>query len=529
MSDEFSGPFDRPKRIQIQKQILLLFLVGVLGIGAALAAVYFLSGRNAAGTEEKLRAAVQNTVRVRTVSQSASGSRFSSPRLNRRMTSSTSSADPSAVKPQNSEPSQFAAIPIASPSSIPTKFGKILISEIQIEGTSKDDEFIEFYNPNDFAVSLEGWTIKKKTAGGKEYALISEATLKGKTIEAKSYFLAARTGSAIPITPDVLWPKSNTIAENNTIVIYGKLDGKTVIVDAVGFGDAYEFEGAPAPNPGNGETLSRKSANDTDNNAADFIISVASPRNSKLGAGFINPQAAPSPIPTPSPTPASSPSPLQSPSPILTSSPQVTPTPSPSPSPTPSPSPIPSPSPSPTPTPTPQPSSSPSPSPSPTIAARKILINEVQIAGATAYDEFVELYNPGDSALDLSGWALKKKTSSGTESNLVSKTSFTGVIPARGFFLIAHQTGYTGSVAPDLRYSGSTYSVSASSTVLLYDASGLLIDEVGFGGASDFESAPALNPANGQSIERKNFQDTDNNADDFGLLDTPTPQNSQSG
>lgn len=63
-----------------------------------------------------------------------------------------------------------------------------------------------------------------------------------------------------------------------------------------------------------------------------------------------------------------------------------------------------------------------------------VVINEVQIAGVTSDDEFVELFNPTNSAIDLTDWRLTRATAAGNESNLVS--SLSGTIPAGGYYLI---------------------------------------------------------------------------------------------
>ena len=52
--------------------------------------------------------------------------------------------------------------------------------------------------------------------------------------------------------------------------------------------------------------------------------------------------------------------------------------------------------------------------------ADHVVISEVQIGGATANDEFIELYNPMGSPISLEGWYLTKKVSSGSENNLLS-------------------------------------------------------------------------------------------------------------
>ena len=174
-------------------------------------------------------------------------------------------------------------------------------------------------------------------------------------------------------------------------------------------------------------------------------------------------------------------------------------------------------------------------SPSPPVTYPKILISENQIEGQTAKDEFIELYNPNSQSVDLTGWALKKKTSGGNESNLVSSAKFSGIIPSGSYFLIVPQPNddgspnYQGSALPDLYYSGKTYSIAGNNTVLLYDPNGNLVDKVGFGFAQDFETAPAENPPPGKSIGRKwdennqTYQNTDNNQNNFEIQN-PTPK-----
>ena len=173
-----------------------------------------------------------------------------------------------------------------------------------------------------------------------------------------------------------------------------------------------------------------------------------------------------------------------------------------------------------------------------TISGRSqtVLISEIQLAGENARDEFVELFNPSDSPVNLAGWRLRRKTSSGKESNLVTK--FPDIImPPFTFLLIAHED-YRGEVKADLSYSSTSYSVAANNTVLLYNSDGEVVDRVGMGNASEPETSPTLNPDPGKSIERKLIvlknglcgpaMDTDDNNRDFILRDNPAPSNSSS-
>lgn len=179
-----------------------------------------------------------------------------------------------------------------------------------------------------------------------------------------------------------------------------------------------------------------------------------------------------------------------------------------------------------------------------------IVISEIQIAGNNATDEFVELYNPTNNVVNLAGWKLTKKTSTGsTETNLVSSASMSGTIAPHGYFLITHPTDYTGSTTADKTYSTSN-SIAADNTVLLYNnaPTPAVVDKVGIGSVVDFETAATATPTAHKSIERKalntstsatmaiggtdeflgNGEDTDNNAADFIIRDVPQPQNSSS-
>ena len=165
-----------------------------------------------------------------------------------------------------------------------------------------------------------------------------------------------------------------------------------------------------------------------------------------------------------------------------------------------------------------------------------LLISEVQIAGVTARDEFVELFNPTSTGIPVDGWKLVKHTSTGSASNLLSSSKFPNVIILPyTFFLIAHPD-YQGGVTPDVSYSAASNSLASNNAVLLIDPNDVVVDLVGLGDASDFEGQATVNPADGQSIVRREIalpsgilapaQDTDDNSADFILSDTPTPQNS---
>jgi hypothetical protein len=182
--------------------------------------------------------------------------------------------------------------------------------------------------------------------------------------------------------------------------------------------------------------------------------------------------------------------------------------------------------------------------------ASHIVISEIQLSGkttGTGLDEFVELYNPTDEVVNLIGWKLKKISSTGSESNLVS--SISGIINPHSFFLIANPN-FSGGVPVDQYYSATTSGLAADNAAILYSKSGsnfIEVDKVGIGDAINFETSPVGTPSAGASVERKanenstsdsmttgadeflgNGEDTDNNFNDFILRNNPDPQNSSS-
>jgi len=175
--------------------------------------------------------------------------------------------------------------------------------------------------------------------------------------------------------------------------------------------------------------------------------------------------------------------------------------------------------------------------------ASNVVITEVYggggNSGAAYQNDFVELYNPTVTAIDLSGLTLDYKSATGGSGGTVA---LRGSIPAAGYFLVQLAAGNGGgqplpaadqaAASPNL--SGSTGRVYlhegtgpyAATTGDLAGADGL-IDMVGWGsGAAAFEGAPAAGTANGTSTQRVTAGvDTDVNAADFHTS-APTPQGS---
>ena len=233
------------------------------------------------------------------------------------------------------------ALFLYSTSSIKSAASHVVISEIQIIGTSADDEFVELYNPTDTEVVMDGWRLTRRTAAGgdtNESNLVS--SLSG-TIPPHSYFLIAQSDTTYdgPVAYDFLYSaQSNAIAANNTVILYS--DAGITPVDMVGMGTATDTETLAAEVPATDGSIERSPVDeDTDNNSVDFIVrEVSDPQNSSFTPSP-TPTVTPSPTPeqTQTPSPTSTPEPTETPASTETPVPTVSPTQTPVPTQTPSP------------------------------------------------------------------------------------------------------------------------------------------------------------------------------------------------
>jgi hypothetical protein len=156
-------------------------------------------------------------------------------------------------------------------------------------------------------------------------------------------------------------------------------------------------------------------------------------------------------------------------------------------------------------------------------------VNELMtgVAGA-ASNEYVEIANTGTAAADLSGWKLVYRSAAGT-SDVVLATVADGTSLAPGAYFLFGGGGYAGGPAPDQSFSASIAATGGG--VGLRDADGNLVDSVGWGTATNafvegaVATAPPATEAPGTSIGRvPDGDDTNDNATDFELDDTPTPK-----
>jgi len=135
--------------------------------------------------------------------------------------------------------------------------------------------------------------------------------------------------------------------------------------------------------------------------------------------------------------------------------------------------------------------------------AGKILFSEIYIKEGTSTGEFIELYNPNEFNIDLTGWEIRRINRNGKEQTIVPSSKFKGVIPSFSYFLLVNAntsspyqselgTGQAGTINPDFIYPKS-YDLAKDNALILIDKEGKIIDQVCWGNVPNLRNC-ALNP-----------------------------------
>jgi endonuclease G, mitochondrial len=181
--------------------------------------------------------------------------------------------------------------------------------------------------------------------------------------------------------------------------------------------------------------------------------------------------------------------------------------------------------------------------------ATNVVISEVYggggNSGSSYKNDYIELYNPTNSSISLSGWSIQYASSTGSFTNI---TNLTGSIGAHQYYLIKQASGGGGTVnLPTANVTGTINLSATSGKVALAKVTNSVsgstdsnvIDFVGYGSANNSETTPVGSLSATTSAERKdnnggtvqgqgNGWDTNNNATDLVVTSSLAPQNSSS-
>ena len=163
-------------------------------------------------------------------------------------------------------------------------------------------------------------------------------------------------------------------------------------------------------------------------------------------------------------------------------------------------------------------------------------------AGAPFASDYVELFNKGSSAVDVTGWSVQYATAAGVS---WSATPLSGSIAPGRSYLVELAGGATGAALPTPDATGSTNMAATAGKVAVVRAAAALTcgasagscssaanleDLVGYGTAADFEgsgAAPAPSSTNAIIRAGQGCTDSDVNSADFAT-GAPAPHNSAS-
>ena len=174
------------------------------------------------------------------------------------------------------------------------------------------------------------------------------------------------------------------------------------------------------------------------------------------------------------------------------------------------------------------------PTATPTVAvawppSSGLLLSEVMTGGASASDEFIELYDASADPVDLIGdEVVYVSATGGTVTRKASWTAATPLVP--GQHLLVANSGGVYAAAADVTYTGGL--AATGGAVAVRAADGSVIDAIAWGNATNgfIEGTAASAPPAGSSLERLpggaagNAVDSNDDSLDWFLQPDPDPQ-----
>lgn len=163
-----------------------------------------------------------------------------------------------------------------------------------------------------------------------------------------------------------------------------------------------------------------------------------------------------------------------------------------------------------------------------------IKINEVMVYSNNDADgEWIELYNPKSSDVDISSWKLSDSEGTWTfpSSSIIFANSYL-IIANRGSYFFstygfyADYEAFDTSSSQNMIRTGTLTLANSGDDLTLFDSSNNIIDQVWYGNGGNLGSANAtLKPNKNHSLGRLNFSDTNIPLNDFIAFVNSTPKN----
>jgi competence ComEA-like helix-hairpin-helix protein len=157
-------------------------------------------------------------------------------------------------------------------------------------------------------------------------------------------------------------------------------------------------------------------------------------------------------------------------------------------------------------------------------AKEEIIIVEIGIYGNKADNDFIKIYNQSNESIDISGYKIRKRASTGKESSII-KIPKDKIIKPKSYFVWANSKDNCHLTINADVWTSAT--LAKNNSIAILSATNEIIDSVGWGEGQNqfYESIPFPdNPSKNQIIKRKIkdglYQDTNNNKEDF-YLDPP--------
>jgi hypothetical protein len=151
------------------------------------------------------------------------------------------------------------------------------------------------------------------------------------------------------------------------------------------------------------------------------------------------------------------------------------------------------------------------------ISDASLIITEVQTRGESPENSYVKIFNSSSQPINVSGFKIKKRSSTGKEYSLktIPKNTF---VSSKSYLVWANsRNGFNLLISADIH---STATISSSNSVALYSKEGIIIDSLAWGeGEYQFSMGSVFpeNPQKGEVIKRHFLEDEYQNKKDNSL------------